>query len=235
MRHLAVADHQTGEIDGQIAVAADQVGERKDEEYQREQQNRVLRLVVDVEPVDEEERYAAEHVAGDRADADLHQQYAGRVSETHVADLNDLNEQDRQDVGHRVVAAAFEFQQRTHVLFEFQSFRSQYREYRGRIGRRHYGGQQQRFVKRQRKTREKVIRNQVDGSSGDGGGQHDAQRSEDDSLSENRADLFELGVHAPGKQNDAQCDHSDELGDRRAVELDAYAVAAECHPHAEKK
>jgi hypothetical protein len=29
-----------------------------------------LRLVVDVEPVDEEERYAAEHVAGDRADAD---------------------------------------------------------------------------------------------------------------------------------------------------------------------
>ena len=98
-----------------------------------------------------------------------------------------------------------------------------------------YGGQQQRFVKRQRKTWEKVIRNQVDGSSGDGGGQHDAQRSEDDSLSENRADLFELGVHAPGKQNDAQCDHSDELGDRRAVELDAYAVAAECHPHAEKK
>ena len=90
-------------------------------------------------------------VSGDGPDRDLQQQDRNRLAETHFADLDDLDEQDRQDVGHRVVAAAFEFQQRTHVLFEFQSFRSQYREYRGRIGRRHYGGQQQRFVKRQRK------------------------------------------------------------------------------------
>ena len=235
MRHLAVADHQTGEIDGQIAVAADQVGERKDEEYQREQQNRVLRLVVDVEPVDEEERYAAEHVAGDRADADLHQQYAGRVSETHVADLNDLNEQDRQDVGHRVVASALEFEHRTEILLQPQTLASQNREDRGGVRRRNDGCQQQRLVKRQRDRSEKVARDKKDDSSGNGRGDHHAQRGQYDARTQHGADFLELRVHAARKKDDAQRDHADELGDRRAVELNAQPVAAEHHADAQKQ
>ena len=235
VRHLAVADHQAGEIDGQIAVAADQVGEREDEEHQREQQDRILRLVVDVEPVDEEKRYAAEYVTGDRADADLHQQHAGRMPEAHVADLDHLNEQDRQDVGHRVVASALELEHRAEILLQPQALASQNRKDRGGVRRRNDGCQQQRLVERQRDRSEKVARDKKDDSSGNGRGDHHAQRGQYDARTQYGADFLELRVHTARKEDDAQRDHADELGDRRAVELNTQPVAAESHAHTQKQ
>lgn len=43
-----------------------------------------------------------------------------RLRKAHIARLDDLDQQDRQHVGHRVVTPALEFEQRAQVLFQAQ-------------------------------------------------------------------------------------------------------------------
>ena len=67
------------------------------------------------------------------------------------------------------------------------------------------------------------------------GGQNHPDRRQDDALRGDGFDFGVFGVHPSGEKDDAQGHHADELGDGRAIELDAQTVAAEQHPHAEEQ
>ena len=61
--YLVVADHQSGDIDGQVTVAVHEVGQREDEIHQREQEYRIERFVVQVDMVEHIDGEPAEQVS----------------------------------------------------------------------------------------------------------------------------------------------------------------------------
>ena len=181
------------------------------------------------------QREPSEQVTRHRTYGELLEQHQRRLRKAHIARLDDLDQQDRQHVGHRVVTPALEFEQRAQVLFQAQAARAQDRKDRCRIGRGHHRGQQQRFGEREARDAGQYARDAVDQSAGEQCGEHDAQRGEDDTGHRDRFDFGIFGIHAARKQDDAEGDHADELCGRRAVELDPEAVAAEKHAYPEEQ
>ena len=149
IHNLGVTHHHSGYVDSQIAVSLQQVGKGEGEEHECQQQNRVERLVIDVDSVQDEDGQFSQQIAGAGSDDELYEERAQYVCRFHPRRLDELYQHDGKHVGHRVVTSAFQFEHGTQVVPQVYLLRTQYGEYGGRIGRRHGSGQQQAGDKRE--------------------------------------------------------------------------------------
>ena len=139
---LAVAHHQTGDVDGQVAVAPHVVGGGEDEERARQNQDRVEGGVVDVYLVDHPHQRLAEEPSSHGSHGQLHHQHGyGAAPLRRATLLHQADECKHQDVGHRVVGAALQLQRGAQVVLEVQPASAQDGEDRCRVGAAHGGGQ----------------------------------------------------------------------------------------------
>ena len=147
---LVVSDDQPRKVDGQIAVALDQVGEGEREKDERQQQHRVERMVGEVDAVDRPDGQTADQVPRQGADDHLHDEKHHAHTHSHAARTvrHHADEQNGHHIGHRVVRAALQLQQGPQVLLQPLLLASQDRENRSRVGRGHRGGEQQRQYER---------------------------------------------------------------------------------------
>ena len=230
-----VAHHHAGDVDGQVAVASQQVGEGEGEEDEGEQQDGVEGLVVDVELVEHLDGELAEQIAGCCAYAELDDEGHGDGAQPHAARLDELDEDDGEHVGHGVVATAFELEHGPQVVLEVHLLRTEDGKHGGGVGGRHRGGQQQGGGERQVDVGPAHARQPPDEEAGEEGGEQHARGGEHDAGTQHGLDVGKLGVHSAGEQDDAQGHHADELGFFGVVKLDAEAVASKSHAHHEKE
>ena len=231
--YLVVADHQSGDIDGQVTVAVHEVGQREDEIHQREQEYRIERFVVQVDMVEHIDGEPAEQVSGHGAYRHLHDESQHRLPHVYVALRYRLHENYRQNVGHRVVTSALQLQQRPQVLLQPLFFGAQDGEHRRRIRGGHHRREQERFG--QRKADAENATDEIDEEPRQRSGQEHPDRSKHHPLGHYGTYLGILRIHTAGKEDDAQREHTDELGRIGAVELDAESVAAEKHTDEEEQ
>ena len=235
--HLVVPDHEPGDIDGEVAVAFDELRDGEDEEHARKEEDGVEGLVADVEPVYHEHDKPPEQVAGDGTHAHLDDEHEERVPQVDFVDggLYDLDEQEGEHVCHGVVAPAFQFEERAQLLFQSLPFAAQDGENGCGIRGGHDGCHEQRAGDGEGGVLREQAAEPIDEQACEGCGQYNSQRGKDDALPQYRSDFREFGVHASGEKDDAQCNHANELGAGGVVELDAQAVAAEEHADTEEK
>ena len=235
LHQFVIADDQSREIDGQVAVAAHQVREGEREEDEGQQQHDVERVVRQSDAVDRPHGQPSDEVAGEGSDDHLHDERHDRHAQPDVLRRvrQHADEQDREHVGHRIVRTALQLEQRPQVLLQPLLLASQDREDRGRIGRGHRGGQQQR--QRERHLQPQPRRDEPYEARQDEGRHHHARRGQHDTRPDDRPDLPEGGVHAACEQNDAQRHHADELGDIDRTVGDEIQSEQHAHPEEEQQ
>ena len=166
----------------------------------------------------------------------MYQQVFAQQGQTQFAAAGDnLYQDDGQHIGHRVVTSAFQFQHGTQVFLQVHFLRAQQAEDRGRIGRRHGGGQQQGSHQGQFDVGTVPFGQKEDETTGQQGREQDSYRRKDDTGCQYRFDILILGVHTAGEQDDTQRHHTDELGIFGTVELETQPVAAEEHTYQEEQ
>ena len=168
-------------------------------------------MVGQVDLVDRPHSQPPDQVTRKRADDQLHHEIEGAHAQTAPAlGVGDhADQQDRKHVGHRVVRAALQLQQRTEMLFETLLLASQDREDRRRVGRGHRGGQQQR--QREGDLQIEPRSDEPDEARQHHGRHNHSHRGQHDARPDDRLYLLKGGVHTAREEDDAQCDHTDEL------------------------
>ena len=151
--HRAVGDDDPGEVNGEVAAAAEQVGQREQchragqcqPRMQARRQHVLVERGDDQAATDVTERQARAdrpgqlHREPDHADARV----AGRVAR------QPRGQRHHQEHRHRIVAARFDLQGRTAATLQVQAAGTQQEEHRSRIGRGNDRAEQQRFQQRQ--------------------------------------------------------------------------------------
>ncbi len=230
MRNPVVPEPQRSQINGQKPIPADLVRSRIREVHQGDNHHRIQTHITEFHiPGHPHHRHSEQH-PGPAADQDLDEKSADRSAHRSCRIHHQPQAKDSQQVSHRVVTPALELQDRSQVVLEFQALRSQDREDGRRVGRRHDGTQQQALE--QRKTGYHPVYEQ----SGENRRQQHTDGRQHHPLPHHRTDTPPLGVQTPGKQNEVQSDHPDELSDGRAVEIDPPdAVAPGQHTDGQKQ
>lgn len=236
VHEAAVAEHQAADIDRQIAVAFHVKAHAEDEDARGEHQDGIQRGVVDLQLVDEPHQPLAQGPAHHGAHDNLHKDHRdGRPVVRRPLRRGQGDERDCHHVGHRVVAAALQLQGRFQAVLQIQPLGTKDGENRGRVGRGHRAGQQQRGQEAYRAAQRGLIHNQPDAEArGEGRDEH-AQRGQRDAGAEHRLDVANLRVHAAREKDDAQRHRADALRHADVVELDAQPVHAEEHTHHQKQ
>ena len=227
-----VPHNQSRDIDGQIAVAADQVGHREGQEDERQQQYGVERLVFDIDPVDRPDGQTAERIPCHDAERHPHHEEQQARTEAHAfARRQQPDQQNGQNIGHRVVTAAFELQQRFQILAQPLPAAAQDREDRRRVGRRHGGGKEQRQQERHLGIAPR--RHHVDEPRHDQRRQRHTDGGQHHAGPDHGANGAVTGVHTARKKNDTQRHHAHELSHGSRIEGDE--PQPEQHADAEKQ
>ena len=190
-------------------------------------------MVGEVDAVDRPDGQTADQVPRQGADDHLHDEKHHAHTHSHAARTvrHHADEQNGHHIGHRVVRAALQLQQGPQVLLQPLLLASQDRENRSRVGRGHRGGEQQRQYERhldpQPRSHQPHERGQYER-------RHDhPRRSQHDAGSDDGFYLRELRVHTSREEDDAQSDHTDELGHLDRTERDE--IQAEQHADSEEK
>ncbi len=232
LRQAVVADNESSEVDGEITVAADQIGESECKEDESQQQHRIERLVGQVDSVDGEDGEPADKIAGQGADDHLHDEENDTHAHSRVArrTRQHADKQDGEHVGHGVVRTALELEQRPQVLAQAPLLASQDGEDRRGVGGRHGGGQQKRGDERDFNPDERS--DQPHEGTEDQGRDNHARGGEHDAGADDGADLRELGVHTARKEDDAQRRHAQEPGhvdrpERNEIQSEKHADSEE--------
>ena len=138
INYLVIANYKTCYIHRQIAVSVQQVSERKYEIHNSQQQHRIQRFVVKINMVQQIHCTTPQQITSYSSHRHLHDKCRHGSPYIHCATFYDsLHKDYGKYISHRVVTAAFQFQQRSEVLFESLPFGAQYRKHRCRVGRRH--------------------------------------------------------------------------------------------------
>lgn len=233
LRQLIITQDQTGQIDGQISVATDQVGKREGKENEGKQKHRVKRIVAQVnavngpyaDPTDSIPHQTAEKHLNDEL-YDTHRYAHGFCAAGQYADQHN-----GQHVRHRVVRTALQLQQRAQVLVQPLFLASQDGENRSRIRRRHRRGQQQR--RRKRYGQPDPWGNERDETRYDHRRHDDSGGRQYDTRSDHRSYFRKLGIHTAREKDDTKSDHTYELG--RFDGMERNEIDAEQHTDPQKK
>lgn len=165
-----------------------------------------------------------------RADGELQDERSEDAARTQPAATDTLYQDDGQQVGHRVIAAALQLQHGAKIVFEVDFLGTQDIEHRRGVGGGHGGSQQQGGEQAEtdactvlpsgkpvcEHTRQKGCHQHAEGGEGNTGSQY-------------RADIPYLRLHTTREKYDAQDYHPDVLGDVHIVELQPDTVRSEQH------
>ena len=226
-----ISHHDTGNIDCQIAVTTQQVGQREGEEDKRQQQDGVEGLVIDVQTIQHQDGELTQQVAGNSTYQELNHERTHYAHRTHVGRLGQLDKHYGKHIGHGVVTTAFQLQHRTEVVLQIDFLRTENGKYRSRIGRGHGSGQQQRTDEREVNVCPTHARKPPDEEAGKQSRQKYTHSGEHDTLRQHRLDVGKLGIHTARKKDDAQSNHTNELSLFSTMELNAQAIATKGHTH----
>ena len=132
-----ISNDDSGDIDSEVAVAAQHIGDGEGHENKADNQNLVQRLVVEIEFVVNPHVNPANDVAGQQTDSELQDKGEHNVCHAYVGTTivsHNLNHHDGEHVRHRVVGAAFKLQKRPQIVAQRHLLRLQDAEHRRRIG-----------------------------------------------------------------------------------------------------
>ena len=113
---VAVAHHHAGDVDGQIPVAVQQLGEGKTEEDKRKEEDGVERVVVDVQTVEGHHCGTPQNVAHQAAYSHLYHEHFRHFAGTESVGGKELQQHQREHVGHGVVASALQFKHGAQIV-----------------------------------------------------------------------------------------------------------------------
>ena len=231
-----VAHHQSGNVDGQIAVAHQGGGGGERQEGYGQHKYRIERSVLEVDAVDGPHAGLAGSKAHERAHAQLHRQHQRRRAYARPAAADVGYEHYGHHVGHGVVAAALELEGRAQALLEVDAAAAQDGEDRGRVGGRHDRRQQERLGIAQGHELVEEAENQIDERAGDEDGEQHAHRGQHHTGAGHRPYFLDARVHSARKENDRQRQHAHKLCKVGVLEADdVEAVGAEEHADAQKQ
>ena len=126
-----VSNDNSGDVYRQVTVALQQVGHGEGREHNAQQQYGIQRTVRQVDAVDQPHGETPEGVADASTNEELHQEVASHYCQTEFAAArNNLYQDNRQHVGHGVVAAAFQLKHRAQVLLQVHPLRPEQAEHR---------------------------------------------------------------------------------------------------------
>ena len=129
-----VADLHTGDVSRQVAVAVAKRNGGEGEEGECHNQYRIERLVAEVDAVGHPDHEAAEEVSADGADDELRNEVEEGRPDAHAPGLDVGDEDEGEEVGHRVVTTTLQFEQRAEAFLQLDTAVSEEREDGGRVG-----------------------------------------------------------------------------------------------------
>ena len=136
VRKFGISDNEPGNIHCEVSVTMQVVGCRKDKYPNDEQQHRIKRNVIHLDPIDKHHGKFAHRETHKNTDRKLnknckrHHKIVGCTSQA-----DNLYQRKSKHISHGVVTTALQLQQRFQVVFQCQVFRAQNPENRCRIGR----------------------------------------------------------------------------------------------------
>ena len=224
---VLVAQQDTGQIGAQVSVAAQQGGQGVGDQGRRNQENAVQTTG---------QRPAAKHIPrrpGHRH-PDGHPPYhLFQQHHRYLAGAGGAAQHGQQGhgehVGTGVVAAAFDLQQGSGVVFQVQPLAAQHREYRRRVGGTQYRPHQQAL--RQAHAQHKPAE-----QPGQPGGDHHPQGAQQHRLAGHRPGGAPFGAEAAVKHNEDQRGGTHLLGQVVVFKVDfQQSVGAEQHTQCDKE
>ena len=134
MNNLGITENQTGYINSQITIPLHQRNNRKRKERTSQNQDRIQRSIININLIDQPYNGLSKQETTNRTDHQLKNQHQSRLRHTHASRLDNGNQNQSQHISHRVVTTTFQFQGRTKILLQQNSFTAQNGENRSRIG-----------------------------------------------------------------------------------------------------
>ena len=219
----------------QVAVTLHERSEREGKEYTSEQQHRIERSVVEVNLVDNPHRSPTKEVSDSSTYSHLHHkhQYGTTDADTIATTAKQIDKQDNKYIGHRVVRATLQLEQRSQILAQSLTAGTQNREYRSRVGRRYGRGQEQRQWERERNAQER--RDKIDKTSEQECRHQYARRSEGYAFGKYGFYLRKFGIHTTRKEDDTERYHTDKLCQFGRVEREDVVTKEETYRQKEEK
>ena len=176
LRNARIAHQDAAQVDAQVAVAADEVGQGVGDDGDGKDQDGPAVIVRKGQAREQQHGQLAHDHAAQHAEHDLRQQHPGH---RHRRARHHRHQDDSQHVGHRVVGARFHLEQRGRAVLERQMPGAQDVKDRGRVGRGDDRADEQALVQRQ-------PQGQMGEQAGQAGRQHKAQRGQHDRLCKHR-------------------------------------------------
>ena len=134
MNNLGITENQTGYINSQITIPLHQRNDRKRKERTSQNQDRIQRSIINIYLIDQPYNGFSKQETSNRTDHQLQYQHQSRLRNTHTSRLDNGNQNQSQHISHRVVTTTFQFQGRTKILLQQNTFTAQNGENRSRIG-----------------------------------------------------------------------------------------------------
>ena len=184
------------------------MGDRKNEDTEGENHDRIETLVGQLHLTHKGNRHLAKGKAHDRADNNLDNDFLCNLQGTDRGRMGCDNtyEGDGEYIRHGIVGARLQLQQGTKVVLEPHPIGTKDGEDTCRVGGRHGGGNEKRRSKSDRGNGINPAQYEIDNGSRDKACEHDTDRCQCATRSENRAYVGDTGIHTSGEEDDTKRD-----------------------------
>ena len=124
MHYLVVTYHNTGNVNSEVTISFQKIGNGESEEYKCKQKNGIKGLIINIKLIQHEDGKFAEKVSGSCTYYELDNERTEDTSNTHSTGLYELYQHDGKHVSHRVITTTFKLQHGAKIVFQIHFLRT---------------------------------------------------------------------------------------------------------------